>query len=153
MDKQKIWFDRNAPPLCEGWLWCRCPQEVVERFAGRKLYIWLDDLRPAPSPDWVWCRWPEAVIELLDGRSGQVERVALDNDLGDPDPEKEGLRVAKWLQEHAICDGYIPPEVMVQSDNSTAIEAIRGICDSIFRHTGHDIYVPFIKEGELNQVV
>src|SRR5512132_2943655 len=45
----------------------------------RRMKVWLDDERSAPA-GWVRVRTPEETIELL--RSGAVEELSLDHDLG-----------------------------------------------------------------------
>jgi hypothetical protein len=41
--------------------------------------VWLDDVRKAPE-GWVHVKTPEEAIDLL--RSGEVEEISLDHDLG-----------------------------------------------------------------------
>ena len=57
--------------------------------------VWLDDIRPAPK-DWVWCKTvTEAQIAL---RSGTVENLSLDHDLG-AQPDGDGIKLVLWLCE------------------------------------------------------
>jgi len=57
--------------------------------------IWLDDLRPAPK-GWLWCKSvTEAQIAL---RSGAVENLSLDHDLGNQD-DGDGIKLVLWLCE------------------------------------------------------
>jgi hypothetical protein len=58
--------------------------------------VYLDDTRTAPE-GWVQARWPEEVIELL--KTGQVEALSLDHDLGAEGPEADfrtGYAVLSW---------------------------------------------------------
>jgi hypothetical protein len=61
--------------------------------------IWLDDRRPPPSRDWDWVRTPEEAIDLL--RTGEVERLSLDHDLGLDvgGRERTGYDVLAWLEQ------------------------------------------------------
>lgn len=65
--------------------------------------VWLDDVRQAPD-GWVHATTPEEVIEFL--RSGEVEEISLDHDLGlaTPDSERTGNDVLVWL-EKAVATG------------------------------------------------
>src|SRR5689334_10309963 len=60
--------------------------------------VWLDDVREAPK-GWVHVRTPEEAIEHL--RSGDVEEISLDHDLGlaTPESERTGYDVLAWLEE------------------------------------------------------
>lgn len=46
--------------------------------------IYLDDLRPTPN-GWTHAYWPDEVIEYL--KTGHVEIISLDHDLGDDERE------------------------------------------------------------------
>jgi hypothetical protein len=65
---------------------------------------------------WTRCYWPEEVIELL--KTGNVEVLALDHDLGDSAarfqnrPERTGMTVINWLEEQVHTKGFKPPEVI-----------------------------------------
>jgi hypothetical protein len=60
--------------------------------------VWLDDVRVAPR-GWTHVRTPEEAIELL--RSGEVDEISLDHDLGltTPESERTGYDVLAWLEE------------------------------------------------------
>jgi ABC-type uncharacterized transport system fused permease/ATPase subunit len=63
--------------------------------------VWLDDLREAPQ-GWVHVRSPEEAIALL--RSGKVEELSLDHDLGLVDQngrEITGYDVLTWIENGA----------------------------------------------------
>ena len=78
--------------------------------------IYLDDLRPTPE-GWARCYWPDEVIELL--KTGQVEEVSLDHDLGDDD-KGTGYDVLLWLEE-AVHNSFRPiPKINIHSSNSSA---------------------------------
>lgn len=78
--------------------------------------VYLDDERPTP-PGWTPTRWPEEVIELL--KTGQVEELSLDHDLGD-DEHGTGYDVLLWLEEQVATKGFKPPICKVHSANSSA---------------------------------
>ena len=70
--------------------------------------VFLDDVRPTPE-GWVRCYWPQEVIELL--KTGNVEVISLDHDLGD-DTRGTGMDVCKWIEqtvfENGFDGGFIP---------------------------------------------
>jgi len=64
----------------------------------RPYKLWLDDERPAPAADWVVCKNREEfenTIRVL----GMPYCMALDHDLGNPDPNTTGMAGVKWLYE------------------------------------------------------
>lgn len=95
--------------------------------------VWLDDRRPAPE-GWVHVRTPEEAIELL--RSGEVEELSLDHDLGlDVGArERTGYDVLLWL-EREVAEGRIrPPRLMsVHSGNVGAVGRMELAIGSIRR--------------------
>jgi hypothetical protein len=100
--------------------------------------VWLDDVREAPER-WVRARSPEEVIGLL--RSGEVEEISLDHDLGlaTPEAERTGYDVLVWLEE-AVATGvwnHAVPVIHVHSANPVgwrrmeqAIASIQRLSDS-----------------------
>jgi hypothetical protein len=83
----------------------------------KAMKVFLDDIRPTPD-GWVRCYWPDEVIELL--KTGNVEVVSLDHDLGD-DARGTGMDVCKWIEqivyENGFDGGFIPPAVVIHSAN------------------------------------
>lgn len=80
--------------------------------------IYLDDERPAPR-GWILCRWPEEVIDLI--RSGDVEAVDLDHDLGEGNEvthPRTGMDVLKFLEEW-VESGRSPPHIMIHTMNAS----------------------------------
>lgn len=81
------------------------------------LKVFLDDERPTPD-GWVRCYWPHEVIELL--KTGNVEVVSLDHDLGD-DSKGTGMDVCNWIEqivyENGFDGGFIPPAVILHTVN------------------------------------
>jgi hypothetical protein len=78
--------------------------------------VYLDDERPTPE-GWIGVRWPEEVISLL--RTGQVEELSLDHDLGD-DARGTGYDVVLWIEEAVVVSGFQPPRIKVHSANASA---------------------------------
>ena len=78
--------------------------------------VFLDDLRPTPE-GWVRAYWPDEAIELL--RSGEVEEISLDHDLGD-DSRGTGYDVVLWIEEAVATSSFTPPVISVHSANSSA---------------------------------
>ncbi|WP_027708441.1 cyclic-phosphate processing receiver domain-containing protein [Zooshikella ganghwensis] len=78
--------------------------------------VYLDDERSAP-PGWVQVRWPDEAITLL--KSGCVNEISLDHDLGDDD-KGTGYDVILWIEKAVATQGFIPPKITVHSSNSSA---------------------------------
>lgn len=78
--------------------------------------VYLDDERETPE-GWVRVYWPEEAIELL--KSGNVNEISLDHDLGD-DEHGTGYDVVLWIEEAVIVNGFKPPVIKVHSANSSA---------------------------------
>lgn len=78
--------------------------------------VFLDDEREAPE-GWVRVCWPEEAIELL--KTGRVQEISLDHDLGDDD-RGTGYDVVLWIEEAVITADFKPPIVKVHSANSSA---------------------------------
>ena len=78
--------------------------------------VFLDDRRPAPE-GWRLVLWPDEVINLL--KSGVVEELSLDHDLGD-DARGTGYDVLKWIEEAVATRGFVPPPIKIHSANVSA---------------------------------
>lgn len=78
--------------------------------------IYLDDLR-TPPVGWVLAKWPAEVIALL--KTGIVNEVSLDHDLGDDD-RGTGYDVITWIEEAVVTYGFKPPKIKVHSANPSA---------------------------------
>ncbi|MEL6428870.1 MAG: cyclic-phosphate processing receiver domain-containing protein [Planctomycetota bacterium] len=78
--------------------------------------VFLDDERTPPD-GWTLVRWPDEAIALL--RTGPVEALSLDHDLGD-DERGTGYDVVLWLETQVALHGFDPPELRVHSANSAA---------------------------------
>jgi hypothetical protein len=85
---------------------------------GKKMKLYLDDQREAPE-GWIRVFWPEEAIELL--KTGNVEEISLDHDLGD-DERGTGYDVVLWIEKEVITNKYVPPRIHVHTANSSARE-------------------------------
>lgn len=52
-------------------------------------------------------------------KSGEVEEISLDHDLGD-DSRGTGYDVVLWIEEAVATSGFVPPAMVVHSANSSA---------------------------------
>jgi hypothetical protein len=92
--------------------------------------VWLDDQREAPE-GWVRTKTANETIELL--KSGRVEVLSLDHDLGEDESAGTGYDVLLWLEEELRTVGFrLLPIMKAHSANSAvrprmeqAIEQIR----------------------------
>jgi hypothetical protein len=96
--------------------------------------VWLDDVREAPD-DWVHVKTPEEAIDLL--RSGEVEEISLDHDLGlaTPESERTGYEVLAWLEE-ALATGTWKrdvPLIRIHSANPVGWRRMKQAIESIQR--------------------
>ena len=89
--------------------------------------IFLDDVREAPE-GWIRVHSYEEAIEGL--KTGRVEQISLDNDLG---TEKEGYDVAKWIERQTFETNFRPPKIWVHSANPVARDNIKRTEEAIER--------------------
>lgn len=84
-----------------------------------KMKVWLDDVREAPE-GWIHIRTPEEAIDLL--RSGAVEEISLDHDLGifTEEGEATGYDVLLWIEAEVAARRLNPPVMHVHSANPVA---------------------------------
>ena len=80
------------------------------------MQVFLDDMRPTPE-GWVRVYWPDEAITLL--KSGQVEAISLDHDLGD-DARGTGYDVIVWIEEAVALHAFNPPKIFIHSANLSA---------------------------------
>lgn len=92
--------------------------------------VFLDDRRDTPE-GWVRCYWPDEVIDLL--KTGKVEAVSLDHDLGD-DARGTGYTVIQWIEEQVHLEDFWPPEMFCHSDNAPGRERIQKGIEEINRY-------------------
>jgi hypothetical protein len=89
--------------------------------------VFLDDERQTP-PGWVRTYWPDETIALL--KTGQVQELSLDHDLGD-DERGTGYDVVLWIEEAVALHGFRPPRMTVHSANASAVMKMRAGIRSI----------------------
>ncbi len=80
--------------------------------------VYLDDERETPA-GWHRVYWPEEAIELL--KTGKVEEISLDHDLGD-DEHGTGYDVVLWIEEAVYTSNFKAPVMKVHSANPSARE-------------------------------
>jgi hypothetical protein len=78
--------------------------------------VYLDDIRKPPA-GWKLVKWPDEAIKLL--KTGQVEEISLDHDLGD-DERGTGYDVVLWIEEQVVRNKFNPPKIKVHSANVSA---------------------------------
>tara|TARA_Y100000034_G_scaffold121598_1_gene165995 strand:+ start:1273 stop:1857 length:585 start_codon:yes stop_codon:yes gene_type:complete len=91
--------------------------------------VYLDDERQTP-PGFIRAYWPEEAIAML--KTGKVDEISLDHDLGD-DEHGTGYDVVKWIEEEVFLNGFVPPEMNVHSANSSAAAKMWAGIESIER--------------------
>lgn len=97
--------------------------------------VYLDDLRIAPD-GWVRAYWPEEVIELL--KTGQVDEISLDHDLGDAintpreGKERTGYDVLLWIERAIVLEDFKPPVIHIHTANWVAEERMKVARDQIY---------------------
>jgi hypothetical protein len=79
--------------------------------------IYLDDLRPTPQ-GWIRTYTAKETINLL--KTGTIEEISLDHDLGDEETQGTGYDVILWLEEQIFLDNIKPPLIKVHSANISA---------------------------------
>ena len=98
------------------------------------MLVFLDDERTPPE-GWTLVRWPDEAIELL--KTGQVEEISLDHDLGD-DERGTGYDVVLWIERAVFERGFVPPVMHVHSANSAARQRMLAGIEAIQRHSRRD---------------
>ena len=96
----------------------------------KKIKVFLDDERPAPS-GWKQARWPDEVIKLL--KTGNVEEISLDHDLGD-DSRGTGYDVLLWIEKEVHLNKYNPPKIKIHTANVSARIKMESCVNSIINY-------------------
>lgn len=84
------------------------------------LKLWLDDIRPMPLRFDVHVKTAQDAIDIL--KTGNVEEVSLDHDLGDDSGVGSGYDVAAWIEEAAYYGAIPSLKWNVHSANSVGIK-------------------------------
>ena len=103
--------------------------------------VWLDDklesYRPAPA-GWVGVKTAQEAIALL--RTGKVEELSLDNDLGDEAIAGSGCDVLEWLEKETAMHGFIPPPtIVVHGANASVYPKMLHAISSIAHLSGKNL--------------
>lgn len=99
--------------------------------------IWLDDKRDPeehrPGEKWRWVMNADRAIGYL--RTGKVERISLDNDLGDFGPP-DGYHVLDWLEEQVATGAWkrALPVITVHSANPVARERMEKVIERLIHY-------------------
>ena len=86
--------------------------------------IYMDDERKEPE-GWVRTRSVAKTIELL--KTGEVTELSLDNDLGIYD-SNPGYHVTDWLEYEVCCRNFIPPAIIIHTQNIKARDRMKAAC-------------------------
>jgi len=104
--------------------------------------IFLDDDRTTPK-GWERCFWPNEVIDLLS--KGEVSRISLDHDLGDP--IITGYDVLLWIEKTVFQNpNWDVPTIILHTQNSSARDKMWNAILSIKKLANKDfnaIYAPY----------
>lgn len=103
---------------------------VLNEIDNQRIKVYLDDIRPTPE-GWVRVYWPEEAIELL--KTGNVEEISLDHDLGD-DAHGTGNDVVNWIEEQVFLHGFNPPMIHVHSDNAAGVRKMKSGIEQIEKY-------------------
>ncbi len=91
--------------------------------------LYLDDTRPEPE-GWVRATTADEAIEQL--KTGTVEELSLDHDLGIEEQVGTGYTVLQWIERQVHLHGFKPPAIMkVHSANTAASLRMRQAIEAI----------------------
>ena len=104
--------------------------------------VFLDDERATPE-GWVRVYWPDEAIALL--KSGTVQEISLDHDLGD-DARGTGYDVVLWIESEVALHSFTPPKIIVHSANTSAREKMLAGISAIARLSEQNSLLDFPEE-------
>jgi len=79
--------------------------------------VFLDDERQTPE-GWGRVYTPAQAIMML--KTGLVEHISLDHDLGDDKEIGTGYDVILWLEENVALNNFVPPIISIHTANPSA---------------------------------
>jgi len=95
--------------------------------------LYLDDERNIPDNTWELVKTADDAIFCL--KSGDVDYVSLDHDLGD-DEAGTGYKVLLWIENELHNNPtYIPPKISIHTANSSARDKMELGLESIKKYT------------------
>jgi len=97
--------------------------------------VYLDDEREAPK-GWERVYTPDQAITLL--RTGNVEVISLDHDLGEMSRSCytspiTGYDVLTFIEEAVINDSFVPPKILIHTANPSARDKMMAGVRSIMK--------------------
>jgi len=92
------------------------------------LKIYLDDSRPCPQ-GWTLVMSAELAIDMF--KQGAVDTISLDHDLGLN--KKTGYDVVKWIEKEVATKGFVPPKMVVHTQNPVGRDNILAAIKNIQR--------------------
>lgn len=82
--------------------------------------LWVDDLRSPAEGTWTIARTYDAAETLLFCGEFEFSKIALDNDLGDERPTREGKYLLRYLIAREMQGGLPCPYVTILTNNPVA---------------------------------
>jgi hypothetical protein len=100
--------------------------------------VWLDDDLDKPdmpnrhTPEgWVGVKTAQEAIDLL--KTGEVDEIDLDHDLGDEILTGNGYDVLLYIEKALVSQGFVPPKINIHTANPSAREKMERAVDQIER--------------------
>lgn len=101
---------------------------------SKALHVWLDDLRPIRPGYNVLAKTADEAIALL--KTGNVESISLDHDLGPPEAGT-GYDVAQWIEQAAFHKSIKPLNWNIHSANPVGAQNMKHALMSADRFWSH----------------
>lgn len=109
--------------------------------------IFLDDIRNPPSDSWKLVRTAQEAIEAL--KTGKVEWISLDHDLGENQPT--GYDVVKWIEKEVFTNNFTPPRILIHSMNTVGVDNIKAARERIEEQAYMNKFVEDVNADETIQ--
>jgi hypothetical protein len=102
-----------------------------------KINLWLDDKRPMPNGYDLHVYTAQDAIDVL--KTGNVNMISLDHDLGDEKKVGSGYQVACWIEEAAYNKTIPLLYWSIHSQNGVGVLNMMRALDNANRYWGVDI--------------